>query len=446
MSGLKLSLPHIHLKQKAKPELYSMQILHAKLSQNTLTEFKIGFDEKEFRSKHEVKTLIKIIQDQYLHKLETDKYSCLESIRIGWRLPRYALGPILEQVTPLLLEKPTNVQHLQLILNAWVPESTLKRLVSWHTLKSLDLHATRIRSASEPRRNRRSSRESVSVVDVNILRIVPHISMTVETLKLVDCNLLTHDIPKLCGMLRKRRRLQHLSLRFNRYLDGGWECLLSLPFLKTLDISICDLDPADGFCIAQAIEKSQSCTSLSVAGNYRMALAIPKLVQVSATRLIELDCSFCDVQNKFQKQVFDILATTPNCTIRSLRMQASRIKNTDSLIRCIRQNTSLKRLIVDHPKEPFPVDSVSLKKILDALQYNYYLQIFRVDTMMKDRKIVQEMEFWLQLNRCGRSILLQDNNNGQCFRNSWAVVLGQAALREDINVLFWLLKHGAGHF
>ena len=444
---MKLSLPHIHQKQKSH-EMDSMRVLHAKLSQNALTEFKIGFDEDECRAKHEIKALIRAAQHQYLHKLATDKYSCLESIKIGWKLPRFALGPILQQVCPSLLEKPANVQHLQLILDAWIPESTLKQLVSCHSLKTLDLRSTRIRTRcmSDPSHDRLSPQETVGVVEDNIVRIVPHISTSIETLKLIDCDLLTYHIPELCEMLRKQRHVRHLSLRQNRYLEGGWKCLFRLPFLKTLDISICDLNASDGFCIAQAIEKNHFLSRLSLAGNYRLPMAIPKLVQASATHLVELDISFCDVQNKVKKDVFDILATTPNCTIRSLKMQGSRQTNIDALINCIRHNTSLNRLILDHPRDQFPVSSDDLKEVLDALQYNYYLQMIILDTLPQDQSTLAKMDFWLQLNSCGRSIVLQDCNNHQSFGKSWPQVLGQAAFMGDINILFWLIKHGAELF
>jgi hypothetical protein len=438
-------------------ELGDLQILNSKLAHNALAEFKLGFDENEIRSKREVQKLIKIIEDQYLHTLAIDKFSCLESIRIGWRLPRYALQPILQQVIPLLLQKPVKVQHLQLILDAWIPQSTLKRLVSWHTLETLDLRSTRVRTRalSDPRHNRGSVEHCDSfIVEDNILVIVPYISQSVKTLKLVDCDLRTYHIPQLAKLLRKRRKLRSLSLRHNRELDidGSWDDLMSMPCLESLDISICDLDPADGFHFAAALanNKNQSLQRLSVAGNYRMSTSIPKLIQVACTRLVELDCSFCDVNNKIQKQVFELLATQPNCTLRSLKIQGIRVNNADALAECIRHNTSLERLILDHPREPFPVDLSVFERLSKALQYNYYLQILRLDTMApqylapQDRQAIQQMQFWLQLNRCGRSLLLQDG--GPPTLKSWPTVLAQAASLGDINVLFWLLKNGAEQF
>jgi hypothetical protein len=107
---------------KRRNDRNAMDILLAKFASNTLTEFKLGFEEGEFRSKGDVQTLIEVLQDQYLHKLSITKHLCLKSIQIGWRLPRYAVGPILQQVIPTLLQLPAKVEHLQLTLDAWVPE------------------------------------------------------------------------------------------------------------------------------------------------------------------------------------------------------------------------------------------------------------------------------------------------------------------------------------
>jgi hypothetical protein len=150
----------------------------------------------------------------------------------------------LQQVIPTLLQLPAKVEHLQLTLDAWVPEATLKRFVSWHTLKVLDLRATRIRTRalSDPRYDRQpTSRYQKILVEEHIIRIVPFVSASVETLKLVDCDMQTYRIPALCQLIRKRRQLQSLGLHHSRHVDGGcFEDLLSLPGLESLDLSICD--------------------------------------------------------------------------------------------------------------------------------------------------------------------------------------------------------------
>jgi hypothetical protein len=130
-----------------------------------------------------------------------------------------------------------------------------------------------------------------------------------------------------------------------------------------------------------------------VAGNYRMALAIPELVQVSVSQLVELDCSFCDLQNKSQKQVFELLASTPQCTIRSLRMQGTRINDTEVLVQCIQHNRSLEQVILDHPRESFPIEADGLGEMLEALQHNYRLQFLQVDYKIPDQTIILDMQF-----------------------------------------------------
>jgi len=440
-------------RQNLNQEMSSLQILQTKLSHNTLTEFELGVEEAHFRSKRDVQAFLKIIREQHLPITSLDKHSCLQSIRIGYRLPRFALWPILQEALPMLFQNATRVHHLQLFLDCWVPEHTMKGLVSLHTLKILDLRATRIRSLHriDPRHCPDSSSNEILLIEDNILTIVPLISLTVETLKLIDCNFLPKHLKELCAMLRKRKRLpdcrlKHLSLRHNRYLEGNWEELFSLSFLETMDLSICDLSETDGFSIAKVLKNNRTCKQLSLAGNYRMAHSIPKVVQVASTTLVELDISFCGVQNEDLQQVFDILATSPNCTIRSLRMQGSRIRDKDPLVRCLRQNKSLMSMILNNPRERFPVESHDLEEILDSVKCNYYLQTFKVDVMASDRARLEGIEFWLNLNRCGRCILLQSNSDDKYIFKSWSMVLQRAATLKDTNIMFWLLKHGAWNF
>jgi hypothetical protein len=472
-------------KSKSEQKAGPLQTIQRKLAQNSLAEFKIGFEGDEFRSKRDVQSLINTIQDQYLHKLAMDKVSCLESIRIGWKLPRFALGPVLQQIVPMLLQQPAQVHHLQLVINSCIPLPTIQRLVSWHTLETLDLQSLRIRTrcVSDPRpvdrglhdrglhplrrhralasamasssyissttkRETSSDDGFITADDSSVLAALPYISPSIKTLKLVDCSLEVRDMQGLITCLRKKYHVQSLSLRHNRRLYlNGWEkdLLQSLPFLKALDLSICDLDPVDGMRLAAALTQSANCSgleSLSVAGNYRINEAIPQLVEACTRKgVIELDCSFCDVQNKCQHEVFNFLATAQPCSLRSLKMQAVRMKNVAALVRCIENNTSLERLILDHPREPYEVSSPSLDEILKAVRENYYLKVLRVDPPWDvDRKVLEEMEHWMTLNRCGRSILVHDSSK------YWPRVLANTARLNDIDTLHWMLRNGAEQF
>jgi hypothetical protein len=436
-----------------------MQTQLSKLAANTLLEFKVGFNNGELSSKHDVRNLIKVIEDKYFHKLVNDKHSCLKSIRIGWNLPRCVLVPMLQEVIPMLLKPPAKVTHLQLALDCWVPESTLKRLVSWHTLESLELGGVRIqtRAVSDVRHNRGKFRLTPterhserfqpplsSNLDDNIIGIIPYISESIESLKLSENDLQSHYIPLLCDNVRKKRNIKSLSLRHNRDLAGCWEELLDLPQLKSLDLSICDMDESDGYMIVKALKEQNHCLKkLSVAGNYRMAGAIPAMVEAAGTTaLVAFDCSFCEVNNRFQRQVFHILATVPNCTLRSLRMQGTRIKNVDGILECIHKNQSLENLVLDHPREPAPLAANDISTMMEAVQSNYFLQDIRFDVEKRNKDIMQGAQFWLDLNRCGRSLLLQENDTGK----SWSNVIYSAAQMNDKDIVFWLLKHGANQF
>jgi hypothetical protein len=182
---------------------------------------------------------------------------------------------------------------------------------------------------------------------------------------------------------------------------------------------------------------------LCLNGNYRLFDAIPGLVEASSDRLVELDCSFCDVQGKLQTNVFRALAESPGCTLQCFRMQGARIVNIKNLLNCINNNKSLRRLILDHPREPFPISHPQMEQISDALEFNFHLQDLKVDTLARvPKRIQKKIDFWLTLNQCGRASILNETTNSQ----AWSVSLSEAAKKDDPNILFWLLKHGSASF
>lgn len=483
-------LPQPNKSKSTEGSSRALQVLQRKLAQNALTEFKIGFDNDEFRSKRDVQSLIKTIEEQYLQKLAMDKLSCLESIRIGWKLPNFALGPVLQQIVPLLMQRPAKVLHLQLMINSWVPLPTIQRLVSWPTLETLDLRSLRVRTrvASEPSPQHHSSRirrhhrsverrsyspkhnRSVSNSsspnstvkadaafeddgamirsDESILNALPYISPSITTLKLVDCDLKVQHMSEMIQILRKKRNLHCLSLRHNRRLClDGWqsEILQQMPFLRALDLSICDLSPFDGLRLAKSLrDHANTCQlkSLSIAGNFRLDEAIPDIVDACASSgVFELECSYCDISNKSQEAVFHNLATNRPCHLRSLKMQATRVANIPSLIRCIEQNESLERLLLNHPREPSGIRPECLVEILCAMRNNYYLGEFQIDLpWILDEQVLQEMEYWMTLNRCGRSILVNDR------RRNWPNVLAAVDQLGDIDIFHSILRRGAEQF
>lgn len=456
----------------------TLQALKMQLWHNSLTEIKLGFDEVHFYSKRDVTSLIKFVKERLLHRLLLDKHSCLKSIRIGWRLPDFAVGPVLEQLIPLLMQDPIRVSHIHLNLNTWVPEDCLRRIVSCPTIESLDLRAIRVRvpisvvsssrsdgSLQPFHRNQRFHSEGHNVqigsnhdptsnttpyIDKSIIQIIPFISVNVQCLKLIDCDLNRQHVAVLCDIIRRKLHcLRHLSLRHNRNLDGGFNELFNLHRLKSLDLSLCDLDASDGYWLGKALEQVDSVNQghglekLCLAGNYRMARAIPDLVSLAAIRLKELDCSFCEVHGKLQQQVFGILASSASCTLRSFAMKGTRLHDVSALAECIRSNTSLRRLVLDHPREPLCVNYDGVEQIFSALKENYSIQVLKLDIEKKEgpmNEILVDMEFWLDLNRCGRRAILPDNKDGH---KGWQNILAQAAAKDDVNVLFWLVKHGS---
>jgi len=504
------SIPAKKVTDESKNCLTNLQAIKKKLEQNSLIELRLGFEENEFRVINDIKSLITVIKEKFHDRLSLYKHSCLTRICIGWRLPNFALGPILQQVIPLLLIEPVRITHIQLILNdyPWIPEETLIRIVSWHTLECLDLRSIRLRvraplkhhissstsrtttscssSSSSPsslpmpstRHNKflhqliqhqqqyqqqdredtpPNSNNANSAKDdgddgrvweqANIVNIVPYVSLSVKTLKLMNCGINRHHVTKLCEYIRIRMHgLKELSLRQNFTLDGGYHDLLALPCIKSLDLSLCDLEETDGYLVSSGMLKreNKNLERLSLAGNYRLSNAIPDIVRSAASLLNEVDCSFCGVNSGSQREVFDILAEFPDCAIKTFRMQGIMLSDIEGLAHCVRKNSSLCHLIVDNPRSTYSISLEGADQIRKAIKSNYSIKTlsFNVIPSQSLEEISKEIEFWLELNRCGRKALLQTNNSDRL----WSIILSRGAMSDDYNILFWLLKHGAMNF
>jgi len=476
----------------------NLRVIKTKLEQNSLVELRLGFEDGEFRSARDVQSLIQVIEEKFHHQLSLHKHSCLKHVSIGWRLPKFALGPILQSVVPALLQEPVKITHIQLILNdnPPIPKECLERILSWHSLASIDLrHITLRVLAAKPsgeqlkspeqldmhrnhllkgqrkqqfgntRANNIKSKvgveESKNWKQENIVNILPHISSSIKTLKLISCGINKYHIPKLCEFIQRRmHRLQKLSLRQNFTLDGGYHSLLSLRGIKCLDLSLCDLDESDGYCIVLALEKfeNKKLEQLCLAGNYRLSSSISEIIRAGADKLSHVDCSFCGVNKKTQKEIFDILAEESSslllplsplsncktCTIQSLRMQGVILNDVEGLVKCIRNNSFLRSLIIDHPHEIRSISLEDMRKIVAALRSNYSLEILKIDfTPTQYPDSFSDFEFWLKLNRCGRrALLLQKDGEVK----SWLAIIAKAAKSNDHNILYWLLKHGSFTF
>lgn len=319
-----------------------LQAIITKLERNSLVELRLGFEEGEFRSKRDVQTLIKAVEEKFYHQLSIHKFSPLRSISIGWRLPNFALGPVLQTLIPLFLHDPVRITHLQLILNdnPPIPDGCLRRLLSWHTLECVDLRSVSVRvvatsssrvQPSPPKQrylgiasrshNVKSKKvgfeESKNWKQENIVNMLPYASPSIKTLKLQCCGINEQHVVKLCEHIKRRMHgLKRLSLRQNFTLDRGYHHLFALRGIKCLDLSLCDLDEKDGYCIERAIEEygNDDLKQLCLAGNYRLSKSMAGIVRAGAAKLTHVDCSFCGVGTKTQQEIFDILTeeSTPD--------------------------------------------------------------------------------------------------------------------------------------
>lgn len=490
-----------------------------KLADDKIMELAIGWaKESEFQSKKDVAFLVKAIKPA----------TKIQSVKIGWRLSRLGRKAVVHDILPILLSKPT-LKSLQFIPDTWISEQSLISIVSRNSLVQLDIRATRVtpgRAISEPvikpvrfrpaifdssssalplsssLRGRSSifsqsdrshtpglSDESDDFAECSIESVIPYISQTVKTLALIDCELLHENMGDLCGHLRRRQHtpspIKSLSLRHNRDLEfpeaSDWAALLTLPHLETLNVSLCDLDESDGEKLAEALESipptNMSIRQLNIAGNYRMGASMPRIVRAACTRLTRLDCSFCGVQNEDLSSVLDALADDTHATLRALVMKASRVKDVEPLLRCLRNNTTLQSLVLHHPKESSPLPADGVAALGPALERNYQMSDLRLDIERQHEKLKRPSEFWLRLNHCGRRILIQDDicedipydYDGSRYGGTttttvlldqnqriakkldqaplhWPNVLAEAARLDDKNVLFWLVHHGVHLF
>eukprot|EP00934_Nitzschia_sp_Nitz4_P002263 Nitzschia sp. Nitz4//scaffold143_size57137//11850//13391//NITZ4_006509-RA/size57137-processed-gene-0.47-mRNA-1//-1//CDS//3329536431//2263//frame0 len=434
-------------KEKRKKQ----QDLVSRLAKNDLEEFKLGFDVGE-KGKGDIQTIVRTIERSYLRRVARDKKSRLESIRIGWQLPRTAYGPILEEALPLLLQAPAQVRSLELFLNSQVvPLSTLQTLVSCHTLETLVLCSDQVQgppaglsSSRQATQSRGAGNNEHLCVDDNIVALAPYLSASIHSLKLTDCGLQSRHMRGLVSCLREKRNLRCLSLRQNPQLRvDGWEkqFFAELSFLEDLDLSLCDFGPADGLALASAIQDFPSRSGLkglNLAGNYRLGPSVHAIVEAAGQHgVLSLNCSFCDIDANAQKKMFQTLATMRGCSLRMLAMQGVRIKDMESLIHCVQGNVSLKRLILDHPREPSSIPTPSLVDIKDALKNNFHLEEIRVDhSCCDDHPVLRDLHHELELNRSGRGIL--DNERHW----NWSKVLCTVANEHSMDALYWFLRNG----
>eukprot|EP00538_Stauroneis_constricta_P000682 CAMPEP_0119545852 /NCGR_PEP_ID=MMETSP1352-20130426/483_1 /TAXON_ID=265584 /ORGANISM="Stauroneis constricta, Strain CCMP1120" /LENGTH=528 /DNA_ID=CAMNT_0007590463 /DNA_START=426 /DNA_END=2012 /DNA_ORIENTATION=- len=293
------------------------------------------------------------------------------------------------------------------------------------------------------------------VPDDNIAQIVPFLSGSVHTLFLKDCDILDDHMEQLISDLHMRARahtpITNLSLRNNRRLTltSSWinQIFHSLPELEFLDISLCDLDEDDGQALAAAIAaipQDSNLKSVNVAGNYRMAESVPSIIKacVESGKLCQFDSSFCDVQNHNLSRTLNTLAFAPSqCVMKSFVSQGSRVHDATSLVNCIRHNTTLRSLVLNHRKETQPLSKQAVIDVSAAMEHNHSLVQLLVDCELQYRKYQQPMKYYLELNRCGRRVLACDEHTNEDGL-PWQCMVLDAATSKDPNVLHWFLRNG----
>eukprot|EP00525_Craspedostauros_australis_P006706 CAMPEP_0198135322 /NCGR_PEP_ID=MMETSP1442-20131203/60531_1 /TAXON_ID= /ORGANISM="Craspedostauros australis, Strain CCMP3328" /LENGTH=489 /DNA_ID=CAMNT_0043796487 /DNA_START=843 /DNA_END=2312 /DNA_ORIENTATION=+ len=479
-----MHIPKISRKLKASAiaenASWHMRQMCQQLSQQRLKEIKLGMTDAQL-SKYDLPHLITVVRNQPL--------DCLESLRVGWRLKPRDHRLVCKELLPLLLKK-ANLKKMQLILDSWLPSSMQWRFLENNSITEIDIRCTRIQRQvqSDPRHNtsfrkfqfqitpahhghhhkhhQSSSRrhhhhhdnlqdDDAAVCDDNIIQIIPFLPTAADSLRLNDCDIEVEHMGQLIRDLRKRAKVQtpitKLSLRNNRHLDckSNWikQIFHKLPELESFDISLCDLDDKDGLVLADAIANlpaDSRLNSISIAGNFQISDAVPAIARACAEsgKIRQLECSFCDVQNKNLCTTLNLLAEAPSqCVLRSFVSRGSRIHDEVPLVNCIRNNKSLKSLVLNNPKETSPLPKKAVLAVAEAMEANYNLTQFLIDCELQYRKFLKPMHYWLKLNRCGRNVVVNDPL-ARTEGLPWQTVVVRAATDQDPNVLHWFLRNG----
>lgn len=465
----------------------SVESLCRRLLSDQIEELKLGccwkkeeqeFPERYKYSRKEVQVLCQAFSNN----------TSLQKVSIGWKLDCSTMRVLLEAIAAL-----PNLRSLTLVLHTWIPESAVKAICRCQSLRTLDIRGVRVRvpqsgvvmnagsaSGASAAANAYATEDYSRYEEVNIVSIMTHLAHSrtiglsnVQTLKLRHCGILDQDITKLCADL-KHHPLQELSLSANRGITSkGVSALLQANngvVLQKLDLTECGLDMEDCQGISEALllllSSSSNASStntttttttyssiqeLSLARNTELAASgdgdsFIDLFRVASTRLRSLDLSYCHLSGHHLSDIFQILQSE-DCTLESLMLQGCRNVPGPALVNVVARNQSLKRLVLNcrllgaggaaaagRPRKCcYPLNRHVVQELVEVIHKNFRLQKLSLD--WENGIIPAELDFYLQLNRAGRSIL-QDGVG------SWNNVLAKVSNQPD--ALFWLLQNGAG--
>jgi hypothetical protein len=452
----------------------------------------------------------------------------VRSISLGWRLSPNVLFHILTAITyhgiPLY-----QLRHVKIVVlenemsskNAVLPDTILTDLFHrQQKLMSIDLrsvqvsksqlqsHQERQGSAQHPNRsistvstisnqihckkskllhNHKSYPEAShpgSVIMYCILQQYQKLSR-LKSLSLIDCGV-TGDIAiELAQFIHIRGGLAELSLRNNRKLSitskvgqSGIRMICQAPIMRKLDLSLCDLDGTDIVDIAKGIAaRTYPIGEIMLSGNYRMdSVALNALVQpLCCQKMVILDVSYCSITSDRLVKLFTTLTQLKsyNTLLRRIVLCGAIIANdaaTTALYNLLLSDSPIRSLDLRDLQEPKPLSSQQIRRIADAMYFNYEMEEVIFDQSCRDRGdslIRDNLDFYLQLNQVGRRIVRTSlhptepvilSSQAILFRHlnpsmrqlvtgnastdsDWYRVLEKAGEVDNLDVLFWIVRH-----
>ena len=450
----------------------SLDELCYRLRQNELRILKLGYHESNFLTH---KRCGKKLEEALRYN------TSVTTVSIGWRhSSREALLLVVRAVS-----RYTRLQHLQLILDDYLPENLVRSLLQnqSESLITIDIQSLHVRRrfmtgclcCDQPEKPKATAswHDSLTACDhcvvsraiVDLHTYLPRLNQ----LFLQDVGLNDKHAVMLADYLHIRGGVHVLSVRNNRQLGAhGAAVLCQAPIFERLDLSLCDMNPMTAEAIAPALAGRHSVLpELILSGNYRMGpRAIEALTGPIVRNIVQkLDLSYCDLTDS---RSVSVLRSLQNSKLQHLCLSGCHVSNEmaiDALVQLLRSSgTRLRTLRLDDPHRPSGFSAPQLRQILAALRNNYELEELVVDAMCTNREwtqISKEMDFYLRLNKCGRRILLcrdetatrskltntkKKASSPEKLDLEWIQVLETTQAQDDFDMLYWMVRHSADRF
>ena len=474
---LRLKPPFLRQKRVSTAlEPTSLDDLCWRLKHNELTKLKVGFGEENDDYLTSTKNAAKL-ERALRHN------TSLRHVSIGWRhSSRDAMCILVRAVA-----KYSRLVSLQLILDDWLPESLLKMLIHNQatTLETLDLRCVQVlrrnplgklcceitvpasssefmrSGASHHRRGTKTIPDRYSttcdhcIVSRVLIQMRGSYFPRLKSLHLQDIGMQDSHAVMLADFLHIRGGLEELVVRSNRSLGPrGVAILCQAPVTKTLDLSLCDMDPQTAAALAPAIAaRSFPLGELLICGNYRMGTpALLQLFQPAVCRKLKaLNASYCDINDHRVNEMLTAMGSLDHSSrLERLIVNGSLVANertAASWASLLEKNLAPLRCIhMDDPKQPKIWNRHQLEILAEGLRNNYELEDLKFDTFSKSlemRSVLSKIQFYLRLNRAGRRILLLRGNEAN-ESIDWFDVIARGG--NDLDVTYWLVRHSGDLF